>query len=580
MTRRFKTAAVAVWVAALLFLALTLIFFPAGGHDDAYMTYWPAYALAHLSGIVNYSGRRTEQSSTLLLVLVLAGLSKLSAFHLPTLGRLCSLTFGLGGIFVTGRCADVTGPRRAAAVAPWFLATMAYFSFWSTSGMETPLVALLLLLAAIDIPRYLRSDKILRLPTLLIVILCVLVRPETAFVLGSVCLGLVVCLWLGRERPEAVRALALAALTLTAWGATVAFRLAYFGRPFPQPLNAKLGRPLFEEITSGLKYSIGSLSTHGVNGILPYLLPLACLAAVFAWRAVKGVLGWAPVIDIPALVLTLFVGADLAFVTLVGGDWMFGGRFLVPILPLLAVMGASVAVTLDKRTMVGTVMLVTAVQLVGFVALSSSPLTTSLPLWHSGARFPDSDTSRFDWFERTNWSNLRHMRALPYLEDVVGRARATTPRTLRVWVAQAGLVPYYLSIRQFGHLDILDLGGLTGRRLTACAYAIAHVPRGSGGFSIQALASIPRDVLERECQLEAPDFLYSLGSPDRFQEWRSDMVVVYRQWPRQLEGTNLLWSASFIAMRRDLYEAIGAPRTTDVTFEAVTFDPVAPVTVR
>jgi hypothetical protein len=155
-------------------------------HDDAYMTYWPAYALAHLGGIVNYSGHSTEQSSTLLFVLLLAAVSKLFAAHLPTLARLCSLAFGLAGVVLAARCATIAGPRGAAAVAPYFLATMAYFAFWSTSGMETTLVALLLLLLVMDIPRYLESDSALRFPTLLLVSLYVLVRPETAVVLRIV----------------------------------------------------------------------------------------------------------------------------------------------------------------------------------------------------------------------------------------------------------------------------------------------------------------------------------------------------------------------------------------------------------
>ena len=52
--------------ALVLFLLFGFLFFPAAGVDDAHITYWPAYTLAHSFEIVNYNGDAIEQSSSLL----------------------------------------------------------------------------------------------------------------------------------------------------------------------------------------------------------------------------------------------------------------------------------------------------------------------------------------------------------------------------------------------------------------------------------------------------------------------------------------------------------------------------------
>src|SRR5689334_2064756 len=48
------------------------LLYTASGHDDSHITYWAARTLAASGEILNYNGERIEQSSTLLLVLLLA----------------------------------------------------------------------------------------------------------------------------------------------------------------------------------------------------------------------------------------------------------------------------------------------------------------------------------------------------------------------------------------------------------------------------------------------------------------------------------------------------------------------------
>ena len=75
----------------LALLAISLTLFPSAGRDGSYMTYWPAYALSKLGEIVNLNGDRVEQSSSLLLVLVLAAASKITTLAPPTMGPIVSI---------------------------------------------------------------------------------------------------------------------------------------------------------------------------------------------------------------------------------------------------------------------------------------------------------------------------------------------------------------------------------------------------------------------------------------------------------------------------------------------------------
>jgi len=65
-----------LWV--LVVPALGFLLFGSTGRDDSYITYWVADQFRRTGRIANYNGKAIEQSSSLLHVLVLAGLSWLT----------------------------------------------------------------------------------------------------------------------------------------------------------------------------------------------------------------------------------------------------------------------------------------------------------------------------------------------------------------------------------------------------------------------------------------------------------------------------------------------------------------------
>ena len=73
---------------ALAFVVVAFLIYGQSGPDDAYITYWPARALAEHGRIWNYNGVRVEQSSSLSLVVVLAILYRLTPFSMPVVAFL------------------------------------------------------------------------------------------------------------------------------------------------------------------------------------------------------------------------------------------------------------------------------------------------------------------------------------------------------------------------------------------------------------------------------------------------------------------------------------------------------------
>src|SRR5512145_2719030 len=124
------------WIAGLL-LGGTLVYqwFPASGNDDSYITYWSAYALSEFGRLTNYNGAAIEQSSSLLLVAMLAAIRELSGIDPHHAGPV------LSALSAAMTLVAVAWLSRLARLRYWFgppliLSVLLPFAYWSTSGME------------------------------------------------------------------------------------------------------------------------------------------------------------------------------------------------------------------------------------------------------------------------------------------------------------------------------------------------------------------------------------------------------------------------------------------------------------
>ncbi len=102
------------------------------------------------------------------------------------------------------------------------------------------------------------------------------------------------------------------------------FRLDYYGLPLPNTFYAKLGGNIPDLFSSGLPYLSGFLTSGGIVLVIPTMLVL------FYRRA----LNW--------IVITLLLQVIFQFVYVVriGGDYLSFHRFLVPVIPAMAVLAA------------------------------------------------------------------------------------------------------------------------------------------------------------------------------------------------------------------------------------------------
>lgn len=227
------------WLVAVLVPVVGLLAYSSSGHDDSHITFFVARELARLGRIVNYNGQPIEQSSSLLFVLLLGALHRLTAVSLPTLGAAVSMLFGALTVLSAGRLArrvDLTLERPvviALGLNPCLL-------FWSVSGMETTLAAWLLLSLVSTLHGYaVESGRLW--PVLASTAGALLVRPEAAVVIPSTLVACAVLFHLTSERGAARRVAHIALASVIMVVALVVWRQMTFGMLFPLPVIAKIG---------------------------------------------------------------------------------------------------------------------------------------------------------------------------------------------------------------------------------------------------------------------------------------------------------------------------------------------------
>ncbi|AKU92106.1 hypothetical protein AKJ08_2493 [Vulgatibacter incomptus] len=254
--------ALGVPAVCLGFLGLALVLFGSAGNDDSHITYWSAYTLATKGQILSYNGVPLEQSSSLTLVLVLGLLYALTGIPLPTLGWAVSVGAGLAVVALLARRRPVAGLLAACSLP---------FLYWSTSGMEASLTALLLLVVAGLGERFLDAPSLRsRILVALALAGAAASRPEMPLLLVGATGALAVVELVSRS-PRRRVALELVGLALGVAVLLVLIRLAFFGVPAPNPALMKSGG---FEVAGGMRYLLASAKQLG------WLMPAAALVGI------------------------------------------------------------------------------------------------------------------------------------------------------------------------------------------------------------------------------------------------------------------------------------------------------------
>lgn len=287
--------------------------------DDAYITFRVVDNLFHGHGLTWNPGERVQVFTHPLWMLLVAGLHGVTReFYFTSL--ILGATLSVAAVVLLAR--GLGAPFRSTCLALAMLIVSAAFTDYSTSGLENPLVHVLLAAFLCTYSRLdVRGAGTRRL--FFLAGLSALTRFDAAFLLLPP-LGYVAARQRGRTT---VVAAAMGLAPLVAWGC---FALVYYGVPLPNPAYAKLGGglPAAELAGQGVRYLTNSLRLDPVTlAVIATGTVLPFLRRQRAWMAVSA-----------GIVL------HLAYVVRIGGDFMSGRFLTAPLLvaaSALAALGAS-----------------------------------------------------------------------------------------------------------------------------------------------------------------------------------------------------------------------------------------------
>lgn len=322
--------------------------------DDAFITYRFARNLARGDGLVFNVGDRVEGYTNFLWTVLLAIPERLG-WPVVGFGQVLGLTSFVVALLLFHKVSARFLPNRGQQLlALLVLCTNMTFLAYGTGGMETMLqTALLLGMAALLLPSAGGAPTrwIPWIAAGLLGGLALLTRLDSAVLVVAVPVVAVVSAARASTgaRPD-LRALAfrLAAAGLAAAAVVMpwlAWKLDYYGTVTPNTYVAKAGAPLTARLTYGLLYLAVFFLSYGAFLLVPRLRD--------TWRARASLGRLAPA---AALVVVW-----CCYVCWVGADFM-EFRFMVPVIPYLAAIGAVVIdpVTRWSRWLVAALLLISA----------------------------------------------------------------------------------------------------------------------------------------------------------------------------------------------------------------------------
>jgi arabinofuranosyltransferase len=427
-----------IFCAATLPIALFLYIstaFSFGLVDDAYIPMNYAKHVMQGEGIVFYpGGERVEgYTSPLWLVYLLAG--SVFPVSLPHIAYAGGLLFGAGVIIITMLlcwmvCRPVLESKKVTMAASFFagLLVSVDFSFvgWSSSGMETSLYALLQLVLLFSL-----LSRWSMVATGLIFALLCLVRPEGV-------LFILPLLFIYKWQHQKWLSFFNVGMLLVPFVGLLLLRYGYFGYFFPNTFYAK--------------HDFGGLALiiRGSVYVVTFLIPR--LAFVFA---LYGLILKRTRLDTRSRAIVFFIGTNLLAVILEGGDHFAMHRFLVPVIPLMAILTALGLVYFIQRYLPA----VTAPRpFLGSLLLCACVLSSAhnTMLW----RFKMDDY--FGFSKGVQWLINEAQWANGWKEIGLWLRDKYEPGT-RIAVITAGAIPFYSDLPC---IDILGLNDVT----------IAHAP--------------------------------------------------------------------------------------------------------
>jgi hypothetical protein len=294
--------------------------------DDAFI--YLVYVNSFLGGDgLTFNGQLVEGYSSILWLLLVAALSWLGADPLLAAKCLGWIAYLLGGGLLAWVHRLVASDDRhvylTTLIIYFLLPTLA---MWAAGAMEAMLFASLILAAALSYfyARIINPSNTAAVLSGVLFGLVSMTRPEGFALVGTVVGFEVILFFHGRKiRFNTILSSLFCYVVIT--GVMFLGRWSIYGELFPVTVGAKTGN---------LAWQMQLGSTYVINFVKEYLLLSAMYVFATVFMLFRGrknteqyFLVWLSLI---------VVSGYLLFNLLVGGDWMLGWRFLVPILPFLA----------------------------------------------------------------------------------------------------------------------------------------------------------------------------------------------------------------------------------------------------
>jgi len=427
--------------------------------DDAYISLRYADNAARGLGLVwNAGGPPVDGFTSLFHVVILtavewAGGSALAAAPLVGVlgGAACTiLTFLALGALNAGRAVENLMGAALLGLSP-------HLWFWSKAGLETTLFASLLLASVMAYLRQKRGN-FPAWATGLLFALCALTRPE-----GALLFGATLAFDLAAARRDGYRlrgTLQMLAGFSVLYVPVFLWQWAYFGQPLPNTYYAKTGA-LWLQIKGGWEYLLASL---------PDVLARSSLPLLGVFLVLRKPLGQAVYVLYMAL-------AGLLVIVLEGGDPFPWARFVVPLLPLMFILGTLGLSELTRRMGPGSRTLFLAVLFVA-AAIGFNP-DSSLAVLPRGHSLPQANSSHFKYMDDP----------LPGFIAMGNALRASAAPGQTIATVPIGAIGYFSGMR------VLDMVGLTDSHIAHesldIKYAASWYPGHDKGDGLYVLAQRP-----------------------------------------------------------------------------------------
>jgi len=332
--------------------------------DDAYISFRYAENLVAGHGLVFNPGERVEGYTNFLWVMGVAGANLLGVGSVAGAKVMGGLAFAaLVGLLAWSHRIVPGLDERVAAATALVVGTCGIASRWALSGMEVPLVMLLVGAALLV---HLRSRALpeargLDVMTGLLAALAMMTRLDTALVFAVMWLDRA---WLLRSgaRGRVAPLVRMSAPLLFVYAPYFAWRLDYYGWLLPNTFYVKVGSTT-DQVLRGFEY-IGEFMQPGWG------LAVGTLLAAALWRRLPRL----PGIGAVAGFLTLHV----VYIVYVGGDVFWGHRFFAVALMPMALLGSMALVHGIHRPALG------AAAVVGLAAINVGNIALNRSLTHRG----------------------------------------------------------------------------------------------------------------------------------------------------------------------------------------------------